>query len=598
MNTMQRKMYADAALDLITSLDNDLQSLTGQADNCLKELDDPTKDDYEARNKAYEYAKQYAYTQAELLDIMGYGLNYNSYGYEISLLNVGSVNYGAYLYGTPHRTVQDIPGIYNNWFKRYGEYGWEEGDCGNRTKTFKTGKFFPEGDLMATTGGDDSFSPNLYPIRYIEKIPDSGLIHDMEWYRNSFNIIGQGIPHRYRETYYRTVEDKPPAIVIDDPSKIYTYYFRGRSIYSSYWSYEARDIYWTGTLKKGSIITLFTEDESKRIFAKVRTCSADWDYIPERISSTSSSGSGDSYYNYYYRYHINIQFEVISNIPYYYEQIGNKSYKRFYSFYPMKRAGGTTEHRIAFASLVQSLIREKIERFYHVCQEEGDKRRYADFLNIYSISLNSGNYMTVFNNMGSLDSFLRYRWNLCYGVWSDCLLATSYNDCLNDRLNKSDGSLKRWYEGAAVIDSMEKDYYKKLRGRGNVFRKCLVQKPAEDFKGGNKMVIETAPASYYKYILGYQPSFNVGDTVYIRDDEHNETACTIIGKQTVKIMDTAEVQYESVERNDGKKENVAKLDKDGEPITIYTYKNAIELTFNGNIPAIYDPDTLRIVKEL
>ena len=56
MNTMQRKTYADAALDLITSLDNDLQSLTGQADNCLKELDDPTKDDYEARNKAYEYA--------------------------------------------------------------------------------------------------------------------------------------------------------------------------------------------------------------------------------------------------------------------------------------------------------------------------------------------------------------------------------------------------------------------------------------------------------------------------------------------------------------------------------------------------------------
>ena len=53
MNTMQRKLYADAALDLITSLDNDLQSLTGQADNCLKELDDPTKDDYEARNKAY-----------------------------------------------------------------------------------------------------------------------------------------------------------------------------------------------------------------------------------------------------------------------------------------------------------------------------------------------------------------------------------------------------------------------------------------------------------------------------------------------------------------------------------------------------------------
>ena len=594
MNTMQRKLYADAALDLITSLDNDLQSLTGQADNCLKELDDPTKDDYEAREKAYEYAKQYAYTQTELLDIMGYSLKHGQYGFEISLLNIGSVNYGAYLYGTPYRTVRDLPGIYNNWFKKYGEYGWSEGDLGNRPKTFKTDKCYPEGNLLTTGGGDDAFRPNLYPINYIEKYPDTGLIHDLEWWRNSFNIIGQGIPWSYKEYYYRTVEDRPPAITIDDPSKVYNYSFYGRSIYSSYWSYEASSAYWVGTLKKDSIIPLFTEDESIRIFAKVKKCEAKWDYTSERYSSTSDS----YYYNYYYRYHINMQFEIISDIPFYYEQIGDRKYKRYYNFYPMKKVGVSTEYRVAFASLIQSLIRERIQRYYNVCQEEGDKRRYADFINIYSISLNSGNYMTVFNNMGSLDSFLRYRWGFCYNVWSDRLLANSLNDVLNDRLNKTDGSLKRWYEGAAMIDSMEKDYYKKLRRRGNVFRKCLVQKPAEDFEGGNKIIIETTPASYYKYILGYYPSFNVGDTVYIRDDEHNETACTIIGKQTVKIMDTAEVQYETVERNDGKTENVTKLDKDGEPITIYTYKNAIELTLNGNVPKIYDPDTLRIVKEL
>ena len=193
MTAMQRKTYADAVLDLIDSLDNDFQSITGQVDNSLKELDDPSKDDYEAREKAYIYAKQYADTKLELENIEGYKLKYNTYGFEISLLNASNINYGAYLYGNPYRTIKDVPGIYNNWFKRYGEYGWSNGDLGNRNKTFKTEKCYPEGNLLTTGGGDDSFAPNLRPWIYYEKEKDTGILHDLEWYRNSYNIIGQNL---------------------------------------------------------------------------------------------------------------------------------------------------------------------------------------------------------------------------------------------------------------------------------------------------------------------------------------------------------------------------------------------------------------------
>jgi hypothetical protein len=112
------------------------------------------------------------------------------------------------------------------------------------------------------------------------------------------------------------------------------------------------------------------------------------------------------------------------------------------------------------------------------------------------------------------------------------------------------------------------------------------------------MVIEINPSSYYKSVFSSFPEFRVGDTVYVRDDENNETMCSIIRKEIVRVQDTAEVQYETVRRNDGKTEQVAKLDENGEPISIYTYKNALKLTFNGNIPKIYDPDSLCIIKEL
>ena len=74
--------------------------------------------------------------------------------------------------------------------------------------------------------------------------------------------------------------------------------------------------------------------------------------------------------------------------------------------------------------------------------------------------------------------------------------------------------------------------------------------------------------------------------------------CSIVTKQRVSIDDTADVQYETVTKEDGTTEQVAKTDNNGEPITIYTYKNAWKLTFNGNVPKIYDIDTVRLIKEL
>ena len=82
------------------------------------------------------------------------------------------------------------------------------------------------------------------------------------------------------------------------------------------------------------------------------------------------------------------------------------------------------------------------------------------------------------------------------------------------------------------------------------------------------------------------------------DEEHNETMCSIVKKQRISIDDTADVQYDIVIIVVGTTEQVAKTDNNGEPIAIYTYKNAWKLTFNGNIPKIYDVDTVRLIKGL
>ena len=145
---------------------------------------------------------------------------------------------------------------------------------------------------------------------------------------------------------------------------------------------------------------------------------------------------------------------------------------------------------------------------------------------------------------------------------------------------------------------MEEDFRNKLKRKKSVFTKVLVQTPAQEFDGGNEMIIDDKCSGYYMSTIGRYPSFEVGDIVYIMDEEHNETMCSIVKKQRVSIDDTADVQYETIKKEDGTTEQVAKTDNNGEPITIYTYKNAWKLTFNGNVPKIYDIDTVRLIKEL
>lgn len=599
MNSLQRKLYADAIFDLITSLDNDMQSITGQVDNIINDLEKSTNDDYTSREKCVLYAKQYASTKNEILGIEGYRLDYENYSDEITLLSFGSVNYGSYVYGGQSRYITDVAGIYTNWFKRYGEYGWSYGDLGNRARTFKTGKCYPEGNLTTSNGeSTPDFEPNIYPERYLIKVPNSGLLYELGVYRASYSIIGQGVPFEYKTSYYRTIKDKPNPIKITHYTSYYSYSFVGDLISDSYWSYDAYNSYWTGNLQPKTIIPLYTENNDIVIFAKVSRCRAYW----ETVVQTYTTGSGDSTsvsYYYYKRYHIDINFEIDQgDVPYYTETINGNLVNKYYDFYPMKKVSPDINYMVKFSSKVQSYIRGPVQSFYNSCMDQPDKNKYGNFLNIYSTNLNGNNYNIVLNNISSLESFLRYRASYCHSIWSDWVLANAYNDCLNDRLNKDDGSLKRWYINAVSIDKMEIDYYKKLNRKKDLFKKLLVQKPLEEFEGGNEMIIDINPSSYYKSVFSSYPEFNVGDTVYVRDDENNETMCSIIRKEIVRVQDTAEVQYETVRRNDGKTEQVAKLDENGEPISIYTYKNALKLTFNGNIPAIYDPDSLCIIKEL
>jgi len=596
MNSLQRKLYADAILDLISSLDNDMQSITGQVDNTLNDLEKSTGDDYTAREKCVMYASQYSSTRNEITGIEGYTLDYSNYSQEISLLSVGSVNYGAYIYGGQSRYVRDVTGLWSTWFKRYGEYGWSNGDLGNRGRTFKTGKCYPEGDLTTSNGeSTPDFTPNIYPEKYLVKMPNRGLLYDLSAYQTSYSVLGQGIPFEYHINHYgykNTIQNIPNPIKITHDLNYYFYSFTGNYIDETYWYYDAKNSYWTGTLQPGVIIPLYTKNNEIVIFAKVAKCTAFWETKSELRFNDSSS------YNYYKIYHMDLEFEINPNdVPYYTQIVNGRQVKVYYDFYPMKKVDRSV-CLVPFASKIQGSIREQVTSFYNSCQEPADKNRYGEFLNIYSIGLNAGNCSTVFNNIPSLANFLRYRANYCHSIWSDWAIANAYNDCLNDRMNKDDGSLKRWYGNAVSIDKMESDYYKKLNRKKDLFKKLLVQQPIEEFEGGNEMVIEINPSSYYKSVFSSFPEFRVGDTVYVRDDENNETMCSIIRKEIVRVQDTAEVQYETVRRNDGKTEQVAKLDENGEPISIYTYKNALKLTFNGNIPKIYDPDSLCIIKEL
>ena len=93
MTSRQRRIYSQNIVDAISSLDNDSSSITGQTENSMNDLPDPSKDDFVVREKLVSILKDYTSTRNELIELGGYTLNYAVYSEQIQLINVGSVNY-------------------------------------------------------------------------------------------------------------------------------------------------------------------------------------------------------------------------------------------------------------------------------------------------------------------------------------------------------------------------------------------------------------------------------------------------------------------------------------------------------------------------
>lgn len=581
MIPQQRSMYSQAVLDTIASLDNDASSITGQAENSLNDMKDPSKDDFVVREKLISLLKNYASTRGELMKLGGY-----LFVSGVSLLDYANVNYGQYIYGGPSGYITDVKILYNKWFKRYGE--------SDRNGTFKSSEVYGNNSVSAGGDGDD-FNPKIDPIKYLQKSNTIGLVEELDSYKSCYDIINNGSGTAYR--------DGDNGIEIND-KKEYTYSL-------SVTSQSNDNNYWVGEIKKGGVVYLTTSDDNIMIIAKVETCKAEW-------TTVSISGNYGCQNNYnpptIYRYDFNIVFEPIEDIPYYYVQepyevqetidgqivtvTKYRDVKKYYTFYPLKKISSVALAKFNYTLKIQKILKENIQYLYDNASDEDAQIGYYNWLNTCSISLNDRNYNIIWNNFQNLKKYLNVRLSVCEGVWKDATIAQKVNDLFDERMNKRGGTLKQWYEGAIMADDMEENYNKKLKRKKDVFETLLVQQPAEDFEGGSEMIIDDKCSDYYYKELGYYPSFNVGDVVYIMDEEKYETRCVISRKDRVQINDTAEVQYETVTRQDGKTEQVAKTDNNGEPITIYTYKNAWKITFNGNVPNVYDPSTVRLVKEL
>ena len=584
MTSRQRRIYSQNIVDAISSLDNDSSSITGQTENSMNDLPDPSKDDFVVREKLVSILKDYTSTRNELIELGGYTLNYAVYSEQIQLINVGSVNYGQYIYGRPNQYIEDCPAIYDIWLKRYGE--------SRRANTFKSGKFYGN-DKVSPDETDPDFNTNLLPILYLKNpTGNEGAINKIPVYKWSIKTAPSlGIVYT----------DEAKGIIINRTGQ-FSY-----SCFETYDYYEYERYYknnFTGKLVNNGIVYMHTRDKSKSLL--VRVVSGEGRRIKRYGTGTSTNCTSGYTPPIIYNYIFNISFIPIEDIPYYTVEIpytlnGVTKYrteKRYYEFFPLMRNPLSSALELRLINKIRTLQYNTIDYLRRSVNDESVRQKYIKYLNIYATNVNASNKNIVYNNFDSLNSFFRARLATCRQIWSDPLMANAMNEAFDERMNKAGGTLKQWYEGAVSIDKMEEDFRNKLKRKKSVFSKMLVQVPAQEFNGGNEMIIDDKCSGYYMSTIGRYPSFEVGDIVYVMDEEHNETMCSIVKKQRVSIDDTADVQYETVKKEDGTTEQVAKTDNNGEPIAIYTYKNAWKLTFNGNIPKIYDVDTVRLIKEL
>lgn len=576
MTSRQRRIYSQNIIDAISSLDNDSSSITGQTENSMNDLSDPSKDDFIVREKLVSILKGYASTKNELMELGGYSLNYKDYNEQIQIMNVSSVNYGQYVYGRPKQYIEDCPAIYSIWFKKYGE--------SKRGDTFKSGKFYGN-NKVAPDETESAFNTNLLPILYLkEPTENDGAINKIYSYKWSIKAAPfLGIEY----------SDNASGIVINKTGQF-------RYNYSeNYTSYKSN---FTGTIAKNSVVYMYTKDKTKSLLVRVNSGEGKMTTSSPPVSSCSSGYTATTIYSYSF----DISFTPVEDIPYYTVEVpyivdGVTKYrteKRYYEFFPFMKNSIDSTLELRLINRIRLLQYETINYLRKSVNNKSVYQKYTKYLNIYATNINDYNKNIIYNNFDSLASFFRARLASCRQIWSDSLMAKEMNEAFNERMNKAGGTLKQWYEGVISIDKMEEDFKNKIKRKKIIFSKVLVQTPAQEFDGGNEMIIDDKCSGYYMSAIGINPSFNVGDIVYIMDEDHNETMCSIVKKQRVSIDDTADVQYKTVTKEDGTTEQVAKTDNNGEPITIYTYKNAWKLTFNGNVPKIYDIDTVRLIKEL
>lgn len=567
MTTNQRRISSRTVLDTTETLDNDATSLSSQVDKAISDFTDSSTDDCVARTNLIEVLSIYVGEYNELSKLGGYSWNRKLFEKQIQLLQIGSINLGEYIAGGTTTYVNEAIGLYDLYLKKYGE--------GDRTKKFKSGDFFDNENTMTGEEGSE-FYPNLYPFLYLKREDLAKTYQEvLDSYRSILNNISSGINGPTKSNY----------IEINSKDKTYSANYTSSGSTSNY----------TGNLT-GMICYAYTQDFSQKILVEIASGEA-------KINTSVVGTQGGSYVT--YTYNFRATFKPLEDVPYYteietYRENGvnkTREVKKYYKFFPYVKNDSVTSDM--YYRMMNVMAKKIVNVLTEVSQYNEDiKLRYKKYINIYNTTFNSSNQSMFFSNLSSLMNFLNLRVSECLKDFRDTALSSKLNSLYESRMNKDQGTLKQWYDGVTSIDESKKKFDKKVQNNKGAFNSLLVQQPIIDFEGGKEMTIDTRCSQYYSVAIGRYPTFNVGDTVYIMDDNCCETCCKIIKKETVQVEDTAEVKYKTVTKEDGTTEKVAETDSNGEPITIYTYKSATKLTFNGNIPAIYDTDSLRIIKEL